>query len=320
MNATYTVNRTDPPHAVLADSIVEGLMAVADEVLIPMEETYPQHIAALQGEVADARNALETLEAEIESLMDQILEKNPDGSHVLGEVVRRGVAERYEELKSNRLRLAEERVQAKCRELDEAKAQWAKERTAVSDTLLLHLVAALREPRATNLNSLIKTAVRIDDIYSEPIRRHRHSGTRVSWRGTVRLEGAGQRFEIGFSGTYEFGAVTTVVDKVEKIIEFMAQGVPFPEMHERSSPYYMSRIKDLHKAVGERLGWPARCPLMSCRNGLLTQIGVHLALHGRDVAATSAALNKPEELVGAVNTMLDSGRPTWGKLAVRFGV
>lgn len=308
------------PHAVIADSIVAGLLAVADDVLIPVEQTNPAHIAAIEAQIADNERTLQSLQRQADALMDQIVETHPDGSHVLGELTRAGISQRYEDLINGPVADAENKIARQHKVLAEEKQQWAQSHTAVADSLLLRLVEALREPARTPWNSLMKTAIRIDEMTSAPVTRHGHSGTRISWHGTVRLTGAGQSFEIGFDGHYDIGSITTVDAKVDQIVAAMAQGVPFRSMFDPANPHHTTRLKDLKPAVGERLGWPARCPLMSCEHPLLTRVGTHLALHGRHVADTAAALGQPVELVAAVNDRLDSGKPDWPKLATRLGV
>ena len=71
---------------------------------------------------------------------------------------------------------------------------------AAEDSILLDLVASLRDHSNTEWNDLWKKAVSLN-IKREPVRINGHKGILITWTGSLRIIGAGHTFEAPFTAT-----------------------------------------------------------------------------------------------------------------------
>ncbi len=127
-------------------------------------------------------------------------------------------------------------------------ARWSvSAKRGVEDSVLLELVASLRDPKNTRWNDLWKQAVAID-IQRRPITIHGHKGTKVSWTGVLRITGAGHTFESLFEGSFLTGAASEVQAKVNQAIENLRDGIPYPQQTD------ITQKRQLRAAVAKALG------------------------------------------------------------------
>ena len=117
----------------------------------------------------------------------------------------------------------------------------------VEDSMLLELVASLRDPKNTRWNELWKKTVTID-IQRRPITIHGHKGTKVSWKGVLRITGAGHTFESPFEGSFLTGAASEVQEKVDQVIQNLRDGIPYSKQTD------ITQKKELRAAVAKSLG------------------------------------------------------------------
>ena len=228
------------PHQLLADSIVEGLIKKAETTWIPLELSETPEIGNLQAKIASAQRQLDTLNAKAEQLLETVV-----SGEVTGELLE-DLNKRYDNLKSGPLATQTATVARLEMDLAELSAKIAEANRGVEDSILLELVASLRDPKNTRWNELWKQAVTID-IQRRPITIHGHKGTKVSWKGVLGITGAGHTFESPFQGSFLTGAASEVQAKVDQAIENLCDGIPYPQQN-------ITQKKELRAAVAKALG------------------------------------------------------------------
>lgn len=229
------------PHQLLAESIVEGLIKKAETSWIPLELSETPEIGNLQAKIASAQRQLDTLNAKAEQLLETVV-----SGEVTGELLE-DLNRRYDELKSGLIASQAATVARLETDLAELSAKIAEANRGVEDSMLLELVASLRDPKNTRWNDLWKKAVTID-IQRRPITIHGHKGTRVAFKGVLRITGAGHTFESPFEGSFLTGAASEVQEKVDQVIQNLRDGIPYSKQTD------VTQKKELRAAVAKHLG------------------------------------------------------------------
>ena len=229
------------PHQLLAESIVEGLIKKAETSWIPLELSETPEIGNLQAKIASAQRQLDTLDAKAEQLLETVV-----SGEVTGELLE-DLNKRYDNLKSGPIATQAATVARLETDLAELSAKIAEANRGVEDSILLELVASLRDPKNTRWNDLWKQAVAID-IQRRPITTHGHNGTEVSWKGVLRITGAGHTFESPFEGSFLTGAASEVQAKVNQVIQNLRDGIPYPQQTD------ITQKRQLRAAVARTLG------------------------------------------------------------------
>ena len=136
--------------------------------------------------------------------------------------------ERYDSLKSGPIAAQAVTVARLEPDLVELSAKIAEVNREVEDSILLELVASLRDAENTEWNDLWKKAVTLN-VTRQAIMIHRHKGTRVTWDGILRITGAGHTFEASFEGSFLTGAASEVEAKVNQVFENLRNGISYSQ-------------------------------------------------------------------------------------------
>lgn len=295
------------PHSAIAESIVEALIAYADQLLAPLVELEIPRDEELCRELQTAKDLAEQITGRCDAILDSLSEFNGAGELRVQGHARDGLSERYNRMLDERLKPAEAEVARLVAEMSASAGAATEEDTAIAASLLLRLVESLRDPFNTTHNSLWKSAIRIDSITRQSVIVHQTAGTMTRWRGTIRIEGAGHEFAAPFEGEYLEGAAAGLKGKADVALEQLLNGTPFRNIVQTNATGVRLKLADEYGFDSRYFG------LVGCDDPRLVKIAAHLmvAKH-HNPEHVSEALDEPMHIVEEVLHHLTSGRPTWG--------
>jgi hypothetical protein len=228
------------PHHLLAESIVKGLIDKAESCWIPLNLGHTPEIGQLQLQIVTAEREVGILDAKAKRMREFSIQE------VTGRLLE-DLNRDYDSLVNGPLAEQTAKVKGLEKELAVLTQKVADNNGAAEDSILLDLVASLRDHSNTEWNDLWKKAVSLN-IKREPVRINGHKGILITWTGSLRIIGAGHTFEAPFTGRMLTGAAGEVENKVQQVIRNLEQGVPYPQQED------VTQKKALRTAVAKHLG------------------------------------------------------------------
>lgn len=287
------------PHSVLATSIVESLAEAAKTIWIPIESQANDVNPALQSEILKTQRNILRLERICEALMNQISEFDVQGNPLFDALTRQDLGHRRTQIINQEIEPEKMRVAGLELELLMEMEKLSSQIEAAPINLLTELIAGLKDPSDVTYNGLWKTCLSIESISKTSTMVKSHGQTALSWTGIFRISALSKTFEIPFSGSYVFGAITKVEGRVEKIIELMSQGVPLESIE-------IPRKQALRPALAKSLGYEGvRFILGSILDPRLLRIGMVIAREpSLSDEQIGVRLSEPELLISRVRSSI----------------
>ena len=288
------------PHAALAESIVTALTTASENIWIPLADHHDdtEQLAKLR----KLRLELDEADRGIQVRERDMVMRGGDGELVLPPTAIRQIADEVQGLQDRthtlrqQIREIEEEIQVPDRnDIDK----------------LLSFVASLRDPDDMTYREFWQQNLYLTQIDRVKEKKNGLDRLIVRWKGTLRLEQLGVRFDLHFTGSHAVGAYEEALVRMRDLIEQVIDGRgPLDEVP-------MANPRAMRSLIAESLGFDTRhFAIGGCPDAMIQAVGFAIRLRpdaSDDSVATDVGVDP--RLVHHIRGILQDAPLSWFRRA-----